>query len=83
MEKVAYVMTAWKLVIDADHSDTLKEFYSISDNPKKLLIYLATQYKENNENLYSIESAKKIGMPSTSVKKAISILINELHKIRI
>ena len=71
------VLAAWKLVIDADHSDTLKEFYSISDNPKKLLIYLATQYKKNEENLYSIESSKKIGMPSTSIAKSLNILVNK------
>lgn len=71
------VMIAWRLVMDADHSDTLKEFYSISDNPKKLLIYLATQYKGNEENLYSTESSKKIGMPSTSVAKALNILMTK------
>lgn len=71
------VDSAWQLVIEADRSDLLKEFYGISDNPKKLLIYLASQHVNPHETLYSIETAKRIGMPTTSVAKALQILLSK------
>lgn len=71
------VDTAWQLVVEADRSDLLKEFYSIADNPKKLLIYLAIQHASNHETLYSTETAKRIGMPTTSVAKALQLLLSK------
>ncbi len=71
------VDTAWQLVIEADRSDLLKEFYGIADNPKKLLIYLAIQYSNNHGTLYSTETAKHIGMPTTSVAKALQLLLSK------
>lgn len=68
---------AWQLVVEADRSDLLKEFYSIADNPKKLLIYLAIQNSSNHGNLYATETAKNIGMPTTSVAKALQILLSK------
>lgn len=65
---------AWQLVVEADKSDLLKEFYSIADNPKKLLIYLAIQH---TNNLYATETAKNIGMPTTSVAKALQLLLSK------
>jgi len=73
---VSNIKKIWSMVIDEERSDLLKEFYSISDNPKKLLIYLATQTKGKlNDGLYSIQAAKKMGMPTTSIKKALNILL--------
>jgi len=71
------VDAAWQSVIEADRSDLLKEFYSISDNPKKLLIYLAVQHSSKHENLYSTEIAKCIGMPTTSIAKALQLLLSK------
>lgn len=71
------VDATWEMVIEADRSDLLKEFYSIADNPKKLLIFLATQYDFHQGNLYSLKTAEKIGMPTTSIKRALQILLNK------
>ena len=66
------------MVVNEERSDLLREFFSIADNPKKLLIFLASQVTKSTVNgLYSAEAEKQMGMPTTSIKKALNILLSK------
>ncbi|GJM07513.1 MAG: hypothetical protein DHS20C10_12470 [marine bacterium B5-7] len=65
------VEQAWCLVVEEEESDLLREFFSISENQKKLLIYIATQ---SGQNIYSSACIQSTGLLSTSIPKLIKIL---------
>jgi len=65
---------AWCQLVEEERSDLLTEFYSIADNPKKLMIYIATQPKKN---IYTAAASKLMEMPTTSVPKALATLLKK------
>jgi len=72
LPNVEQVTAIWTRIADEERSDLLGEFYSLTENQKKLLIYLAT---EKSEGIYTAEASKFMGMPVTSVPKALHILL--------
>lgn len=67
------VLITWGIIVDEERSDLLSEFYSLTENQKKLLVYLSS---EHAGKIYTIEASKRMGMPSTSVTKALHVLLN-------
>lgn len=65
---------AWEMVVEEERSDLLKDFSSLSENQKKIMVYLANY---GGINLYSDEAAKKMDMPVSSISRAISSLIEK------
>ena len=71
---VASVDTSWKAVVEEERSDLLKDFSSLSENQKKIMVYLSNY---GGVNLYSDEAAKKMDMPVSSISRAASTLIEK------
>lgn len=67
----AQVKKAWENVVEEERSDALKDFFSLSENQRKLMVYLANY---GGENIYSADAAKKMGIAITSISKALHIL---------
>lgn len=65
---------AWNIVIEEERSDLLKDFSSLSENQKKIMVYLSNY---GGENLYSDEAAKKMDIPVSSISRALSTLIEK------
>ncbi|HVT62148.1 MAG TPA: hypothetical protein VHD33_01510, partial [Legionellaceae bacterium] len=70
---IADVFDVWQNIIDEERSDILTEFYTLTENQKKLLIYLVSGH---SIGLYTMEASKLIGMPTTSIPKTLTVLIN-------
>ncbi len=68
------VEKVWDLMVEEERSDLLREFFSIPENQKKLLIYLASN---PGDGLYSSSASTAMGMPSTSVPKTINTLLEK------
>lgn len=68
------INSAWSMVIEEERSDLLKDFFSLSENQKKLMIYLANY---NGADIYSNEAAKKMGIHTTSISRALNTLIEK------
>ena len=64
LPSVKAVEKAWKMLVDEERSDLLKDFFSLSENQRKLMIYLA-----NNDggNIYSSRAAKQMDISSSSI----------------
>lgn len=71
---VADVNAAWIKIIEEEKSDLLKEYFSIPDNQKKLLRYIALHPEQS---LYTVEASKKMEIPTTSIPYALNALINK------
>lgn len=72
MPQVKQVEAAWSEVIEEERSDLLKDFFRLPENQRKVLIHLAN-YKV--DGIYSNEVAKKMGMPVSSISRALHTLI--------
>jgi AAA+ ATPase superfamily predicted ATPase len=68
------VERAWITVVEEERSDLLKDFSSLSDNQKKIMVYLSNY---SGDNLYSDEAATKMDMPVSSISRAVSTLIEK------
>lgn len=68
------VEKAWDILIEEERSDLLKDFFSLSDNQRKVLIYLANF---GGENMYSSDVVTKTGIPSGSIAKTLATLIEK------
>ncbi len=71
---ITSVNHAWNKVIEEERSDLLKDFSSLSENQKKIMVYLSNY---GGENLYSDDAAKKMDMPASSISRAVSTLIEK------
>lgn len=71
---IASVDLSWKTVVEEERSDLLKDFSSLSENQKKIMVYLANY---GGINLYSDEAAKKMDMPVSSISRAASTLLEK------
>lgn len=60
---------AWNEVVDEERSDLLKDFFSLTENQRKLMIYIANH---GGTNLYSNEVAKKMDVPISSISRALN-----------
>lgn len=68
------VHTAWSLVVEEEQSDLVKDFSNLSENQKKLMRYIATY---GGKSLYSTEAAKRSDIPSNSLTRTISGLLEK------
>lgn len=68
------IKASWDAVIEEERSDLLKDFFSLADNQRRLMIYIANN---GGENLYSHEASKKMGIPVGSITRALSSLIEK------
>ncbi len=75
-----HVDKAWNGVVEEERSDLLKDFLKLSENQRKLMIYIATS---GGKNIFSAEAAKKMDVTASSISRALSTLIEQdcLEKI--
>ncbi len=72
--KLADIDKAWDMVTEEERSDLLKDFFSLSDNQRKLMIYLATH---EGKNIFSNETAKKMDVTISSISRALTALVEK------
>ena len=65
---------AWNCVVEEERSDLIKDFASLSNNQKRLMIYIATH---EGSAIYSAETAKITEMPTGSISRILSSLIEK------
>lgn len=65
---------AWDRVVEEERSDLIKDFSSLSNNQKRLMIYIATH---EGSAIYSAETAKITEMPTGSISRILSSLIEK------
>ena len=68
------VNKAWDMVVEEERSDLLKDFFALSENQRKLMIYLANY---GGNDIYSQVAAKKMDIHITSVSRALTTLIEK------
>lgn len=68
------VNVAWSMVVEEERSDLLKDFFGLSENQRKLMIYLSNH---DGNDIYSNNVAKKMGVHITSVYRALTTLIEK------
>ena len=71
---LADVDKAWDMVIEEERSDLLKDFFALSENQRKLMIYIVNY---GGQNIYANEAAKKMDIPSSSISRALSTLVEK------
>lgn len=74
MPSVSNVEKAWNRVIEEERSDLIKDFSSLSQNQRKLMIYVATY---GGNEVYSSEASKKTDMPTGSISRVLGSLIEK------
>lgn len=72
LPKLEDVNSVWEVIMEEERSDLLKEFFSITENQKKLLIYLAAK---PGDSIYSAHATQIMGLASTSVPKVLYVLL--------
>ena len=72
---------AWDRIVEEEKSDLLKDFFSLAQNQRKLMIHLANN---GGKNLYSNEVAQKINMGNSAITRSILILVERdyIEKVR-
>ena len=68
------VIEAWHRTVDEERSDLLKDFFTLSDNQRRVMIYLAN---EGGSNIYAMDAAKIMDMPVSSISRAMATLIEK------
>lgn len=68
------VIKTWNQVIEEDRSDLLREYFTLSENQKKLLRYIALN---PGSSLYTLEASKLMEMQTTSVSYALTELLEK------
>lgn len=68
------INAAWDRVIEEEKSDLIKDFLSLPDNARKMLMYMA---KHGGANLYSNEAAIKSDIPSGSIPATLNTLMEK------
>lgn len=69
-----HVEKAWDAVIEEERSDLLKDFFLLSENQRKILIYIANL---GGDNMYASDVVKKTGIPSGSIPKTLAMLVEK------
>lgn len=70
--KVENVIKAWNAVVEEERSDLLKDFFRLTENQRRLLIYIA---KGKGKEIYSNDAAKKMDIPVSSISRGLNSLI--------
>lgn len=65
---------AWEMIVEEERSDLVKDFLSLPDNQRKMLIYIANF---GGNNLYASDVANKTEIPSGSIATIISTLVEK------
>lgn len=68
------IMDAWHKIIEEERSDLLKDFFSLSENQRKLMIYIANY---ESENIFSNDAAKQMDVGASSISRALATLIEK------
>jgi hypothetical protein len=68
------VNKAWLQIAEEEHSDLLKDFFSLSENQRKLLIHIANY---GGKDVYSHESSQKMNLPISSISSGLATLIEK------
>lgn len=74
LPQIKQVNDAWESVVEEERSDLLKDFFSLADNQRKLLMYIANG---KFDNLYSSEAAKAMDIPASSISRSLNTLIEK------
>lgn len=69
---LADVDAAWVMVIEEEKSDLLKDFFSLSENQRKIMIAIANY---GGENIYSDQTSILMSIPQSSIARALLVLI--------
>lgn len=70
----ADVITAWRIIIDEERSDVLKEFLELADSQRKLLIHIGNF---SGENLLGHEVVSLLKVSGSTLFKALRVLIEK------
>lgn len=65
---------AWDMIVEEEKSDLIKDFFSLTDNQRKILIYIANF---GGHNLYTSTVVNKMDIPSGSMPTTINALIEK------
>lgn len=68
------VEAAWRLLLDEERSDLIKDFLSLPDNQRKIMKYMAAN---DGANLYSTKAARAMDIASGSINGAIEFLLEK------
>ena len=68
------VNDAWDMVIEEEKSDLVKDFLSLPDNAKKIMLYIANH---DGKNLYSSEVSHTAEISSGSIPATIHLLLEK------
>tara|TARA_R110002167_G_scaffold9519_8_gene43371 strand:- start:2151 stop:3272 length:1122 start_codon:yes stop_codon:yes gene_type:complete len=68
------VNTAWETIVGSEKSDLIKDFLNLSDNQRKLLIFMANY---DSSEIFSNQSSIEMGIPSGSINRVVSTLIEK------
>lgn len=68
---VKKIEAAWEMIIEEEKSDLIKDFLSLPDNARKMMIYIAN---EGGKNLYSSEVSQQAEISSGSIPATINLL---------
>ena len=71
---VADVDAAWQSVVEEEKSDLVKDFATLSDNQRKLMIHVANS---GGAELHGAEAAKRMGVTSNSISRALATLVEK------
>jgi uncharacterized protein len=71
---IKHVEKAWETVVEEERSDLLKDFFLLSENQRKILIYIANF---GGENMHSHDVVKNTAIPSGSIQKTLVVLIEK------
>lgn len=71
---LADVEKAWDSVVDEERSDLIKDFSSLANNQRRVMIHIANY---GGVNIFSTESAKKMDISVNSISRAVSTLIEK------
>ena len=67
---IASVDHAWNMVVEEERSDLLKDFSSLSENQRKIIVYLSIMVAEICIQMTRL----KMDIPVSSISRAISTL---------
>lgn len=68
------VNNAWNMIIEEERSDLLKDFFMLSTNQRKVVIFIANH---GGTSLFSHHAAKTMDMPASSVNRVLITLIEK------
>ena len=68
------VERAWLTVVYEERSDLIKDFSSLSNNQRRVMIQIANH---GGMNLFSYDAAKKMDISINSISRAVSTLIEK------